>query len=166
MSDNDFIAEAKRKFDSINGWIDLGNYDEAAEELNNLHPKLKSTIEFCKAWIRIYSAKKAWTNVELMCTTLVKHAPDDPFGVLHLAEAVHQQGKHVDAISILGGTLWDESWRESPTVLYALARYFCAADQAKEGRECLRKAIEADRSLKKKALEDSDLEKIWIHFQK
>lgn len=158
-------AEAKRKFDSINGWIDLANYNEAAQELNDLHPKLKSTVEFCKAWIRIYSAKKAWTNVELMCTTLVKHAPHDPFGVLQLAEAVHQQGKHVDAISILGGTLWDEDWRESPAVLYAMARYFCAANQVKEGRECLRKAIDGDKSLRKKALEDPDLEKVWTEEQ-
>lgn len=165
MSEDDFIAGFERKFEFINGWIDLGNYDEAAKELNDLPPKLKSTLEFCKAWIRIYAAKKAWTNVELMCATLVNQAPADAFGVLHLAEAVHQQGKHVDAISVLGGTLWNADWRESPVVLYALARYSCAANQVKEGRECLRKAIDADKSLRKKALDDPELEKLWTEGQ-
>jgi tetratricopeptide (TPR) repeat protein len=165
MNEEVDIPDAQRKFSSINGWIDLKNYSEAAEELNNLEPRLKSTVHFVKAWIRIYSATEAWTNVELMCATLLKHAPDDAFGIRHLAEAFHRQGQHVEAISKLGELLSNVDRRQAPTILYDLARYFCAAGQLKEARECLRKAVEADESLKKTANEDPAFEKLWTEEQ-
>jgi tetratricopeptide (TPR) repeat protein len=165
MNDEVDTPDDQRKFASINGWIDLKNYREAAEELNNLEPQLKSTIHFLKAWIRIYSATEAWTNVELMCATLLTKVPDDAFGIRHLAEALHLQGRHVEAISKLGELLSNEDRRQASTILYDLARYFAGAGQAKEARECLRKAIEAEGSLKKKANEDPAFEKLWTEGQ-
>jgi tetratricopeptide (TPR) repeat protein len=100
-----------------------------------------------------------------MCATLLKNFPGDSFGIRHLAEALHRQGQHVDAISKLGELLSNEDRRQAPTILYDLARYFCAAGQLKEARECLRKAIEADGTLKKKANEDAAFEKLWTEEQ-
>ena len=150
---------------SIEGWIELRNYDEAARELHDLPPVLKSTTSLAKAWIRIYEGQKAWANVETLATTLRQQKPDDLFGINKLAEAIFQQARPVDAVSALGEALANEKWRENPLVRYNLARYFCAAGQLKEARECLRKAIELDKSLKKRANEDPDLEKLWTEDQ-
>lgn len=161
----DLTNNARQKFASINGWIDLKNYAEATEELNRLEPSLKSTIHFLKAWIRIYSGTKAWTNVEMMCSTLLSNFPGDSFGIRHVAEALHRQRKHVDAISKLGELLSNEDRRETASIRYDLARYFCEAGQLKEARECLRGAIERDPSIRKKALEDADLKNLWTELQ-
>jgi tetratricopeptide (TPR) repeat protein len=157
--------ELKRAFMSIEGWIDLRNYDEAANELHALPPKWKSTTSFIKAWIRIYEAQKAWTNVELMATTLNQQKPKDLFGISKLAESYFQQGRPIDAIAKLGEALLINDKGDYPLVRYNLARYFCAAGQLKEARECLRKAIQQDRSLKKKANEDPAFEKLWTEEQ-
>jgi hypothetical protein len=66
----------KKAFRSIEGWIELDQHEEAANELHNLPPALKSTTSFIKAWIRIYEAQKAWTNVEFLTTTLNQKKPD------------------------------------------------------------------------------------------
>jgi thioredoxin-like negative regulator of GroEL len=157
--------ELKRAFMSIEGWIELRNYDEAANELHALPPKWKSTTSFCKAWIRIYEAQKAWTNVELMATTLNQQAPDDLFAINKLAESLFQKGRPIDAITKLGEALQIENGEQYPLIRYNLARYFCAAGQVNEARECLRKAIQQDRSLKKKANEDPAFEKLWTEEQ-
>ena len=161
----EFESEAERLFDSIDGWIDLGNYDEAAEELHRPRPPFKSTVHFVKAWIRIYVAQKAWSNVQLMCETLLRHAPDDPKGYLQLAEAFHDQGKHADAIATLSQALESGPLSNSSEIRYHLARYLSAAGQLDEARKCLTKAIEADRSLRRNALDDSAFEKLWLESQ-
>ena len=75
------------------GWIELGNFDEAAAELHNCPPAVKSSVEWVKLWVRIYAAKNRWADVEMFCETLAKHAPDDPFTIFHQAEALHRQGR-------------------------------------------------------------------------
>ena len=87
-------------FHATEGWLELGNLAEAAEELHRLPPSLKSSVEFCKLWVRIYTDKGAWSNVELMCETLSKHVPDDPFTIYNQAEAFHRQGRSQEAYTI------------------------------------------------------------------
>jgi hypothetical protein len=69
------------QFQSIEGWIELAAYSEAAEELHNLPPALTSSVEFCRLWVRIYTATKKWSSVDVMSETLLKHAPDDHFAI-------------------------------------------------------------------------------------
>jgi hypothetical protein len=95
-------------FEPIEGWIELGNFTEAAEELHRLPSHLKSTVEFVQKWVLIYAGSGAWTNVEVMCETLLLKNPEDDFGALHKAEALHQQGKTADAIIFLGETHYGE----------------------------------------------------------
>jgi predicted Zn-dependent protease len=158
-------AGVMRMFDSINGWIDLMHYNEAAEELHNLEPKFKSSVQFLKAWVRIYVATQRWKEVEFLCTTLVNKCHNDLFGTAHLAEALHRQGKHVEAISKVSELLSSVAPETNPKILYDLARYCSAAGQIKEARLCLRKAVECDESLKCKALDDYDLRLMWTEEQ-
>ena len=83
------------------GWIELGNYDEAAEELHNCPPAIKSTVEWVKLWVRIYAAQNHWREVEMMCETLTHHAPEDSFTIFHQAEAWHRQGRSREAFAAL-----------------------------------------------------------------
>lgn len=162
----EFESEAERLFDSIDGWIDLGNFKEAAEELNQLPSRFKSTIHFVKAWIRIYVAQEAWSNVQSMCQTLVRHAPNDPSGFLQLAEAFHKQGNRAGAISTLKDRLFGDDDSASSNIRYHLARYLCAAGDFDQSRIHLRAAMELDPSLRRKALDDPSFEKLWLNNQK
>jgi hypothetical protein len=75
------------------GWIELDNFDEAAEELHNCPPEIKSSLPWLKLWVRVYAATNHWREVEMMCETLAKHAPDDPFTIFNYAESFHRQGR-------------------------------------------------------------------------
>lgn len=158
--------EMRQAFMSIEGWIELRNYDEAANELHNLPADWKSTTPFIKCWIRIYEAQKAWSNVEMLATTLNNQKPEDLFGISKLAEAYFQQGRYGDAISKLGEALSLDGKGGYPLVRYHLARYFCGAGQFNEAREHLKAAIALDKHLRSKALDDPDLQSLWTELQK
>ena len=45
------------------GWIELGNFDEAAEELHNSPPAVKSSVAFLKMWVRICEGLNRWDDL-------------------------------------------------------------------------------------------------------
>ena len=147
---------------AVEGWIDLGNFAEAAEELHNLPPALKSSEAFCRLWVRIYEATKHWREVEIMCETLLKHAPHDHFAIRHQAEAFHQQGRSREAFSAYQYA--PTEFKQGADYFYALGRYLCAIGQPRFAETCIGRAIDCDPSLKLKALEDPELEKIWLNL--
>lgn len=145
------------------GWIELGSYDEAAEELHNCPALVKSSVEWVKLWVRVYVAKERWREVEVMCETLAKHAPADPFTIFNRAEAFHRQGRTREAYTVF--TDAPVEFKKGAEYFYALARYLCALDQMQLALSCIGKACDVNPSLKIKALNDPDLERVWVDLQ-
>jgi hypothetical protein len=144
------------------GWLELGNVDEAAVELHNLPSEVKSSVEVLRLWVRVYALGKAWNDLEVMCDLLLHHSPGDTIGVLHKAEVLHRQGRSADAVIFLGdnkGALGSEGY-------YNLARYLCANGQKSDAVNMLGFAVNQDKELRMKALNDPDLEPIWTAMQK
>lgn len=151
------------KLRAAEGWIDLGNYDEAAEELHNCPPAIKSSIGWVKLWVTIYVATQRWVEVEMMTETLVKHAPDDPFTLTHRAEAFFRQGRAQDAFQVFRNA--PDEFKKGPEYFYNLARYLCALEQFTLALSCIGKAVDADERIRMKALTDPDLERVWLDLQ-
>lgn len=146
------------------GFIELGMYDDAAGLLLDLPPAQKSTIQYFKLWIRVYAAKNAWTNVELMCESLALHAPDDPFLIHHTAEAYHRQGRSREAFAVFN--MAPIGFKEGEAYFYALARFLCGVGDLPLARRTLAKATRLNSELKQRALTDPDFEKLWTELQK
>ena len=151
--------ETEWRFRSAEGWIELGNYAEAAEELHAFPSDLKSTTAWLRLWVRIYAATHMWPNVEAMCETLLRHAPDDPFAIFHQAEALHRQGRSREAFSVFQYA--PLTFKQGAPYFYALARYLCATGQHSLALSCLGKAFDSDPSLRLEALDDADLQAVW-----
>jgi tetratricopeptide (TPR) repeat protein len=145
------------------GWIELGNYDEAVEELHNCPVPVKSSVEWVKLWVRIYAATHRWREVEIMCETLAKHAATDPFTIFHQAEAFHRQSRSREAFAVF--QMAPLSFKQGAEYFYALSRYLCALDQMTLALSCLGKAFDANPDLRMKALIDPDLERVWLNLQ-
>jgi len=145
------------------GWIELGNFDEAAEELHNCPPAVKSSIEWVKLWVRIYTMKQRWVDVEMMTETLMKHAPEDPFTVFNRAEAFHRQGRSKDAFQLFSHA--PQSFKKLPQYFYDYARYLCALQEFSLALSCLGKAFDLDPDLRMRALDDPDLDSVWLDLQ-
>jgi tetratricopeptide (TPR) repeat protein len=145
------------------GWIELGSYDEAAEELHNCPPDVKSSVSFVKLWVRIFAAKGRWVEVEQYCELLAKHAPDDPFTIMNQAEAFHRQGRSREAFAVF--QMAPVSMKMGPEYFYAIARVLCALEQYTLALTCVGKAVDLDETFRMKALTDPDLERVWVDLQ-
>lgn len=151
------------RFRSVEGWIELGNFSEAAAELYNFPSDSKSTIEFLRLSVRIHSGTKAWSNVEMMCETLLKHVPEDSFALFHQAEAFHRQGRSREAFAAFQHA--PIGFKRGPAYFYALGRYLCALGEMTLALSCLGKAFDSEPALRMDALRDPDLEQVWFDLQ-
>lgn len=158
------LVNNENRFEAVEGWIELGLYDDAANALKGLPAEFKSTVECRRLWVRIYAATKAWSNVELMCETLLKNAPDDPFTILHAAEAQHQQGRSGAAIVLLKRGEGSFEGSVKAEYFYALGRYACAIHSLTLACAVIERAIDVNPSIKSKALNDPDLAKVWTEL--
>lgn len=147
------------------GWADLGLFDEALAELQTLPPRFKSSVAALKVLVRIHSAQKAWTEVESVSRKLLLKRPNDHDVRIQAAEALHKLGRSQDAVFMFAETLRNPEIKGNASARYKLARYFCGAGNLREASEVLRSAIERDRGLRLKALDEPDFEKIWTQFQ-
>jgi tetratricopeptide (TPR) repeat protein len=145
------------------GWIDLGNYDEAAEELHNCPPAVKSSIEWVKLWVRVYAATNQWREVEMMCETLARHAPNDPFTIFNQAEAFHRQGRTREAFAALQYA--PVNVKQGGEFFYLMARVLCALNEMTLALSCIGQAFDEDPSIRMKALSDPELERVWLDLQ-
>lgn len=149
---------------SAEGWIELGLFDDAAEELHRVPPQLKSTIEFCILWVRIYAATNAWANVECMCETLTKHAPEDSFTIRFQAEAFHRQGRSREAFAVY--QMAPIRFKDGVEYFYDMCRFLCAIGDLPLARIVLARAVKLDRGISKRALDDPELEPMWVELQR
>jgi tetratricopeptide (TPR) repeat protein len=145
------------------GWIELGNYDEAAEELHNCRPATKTSVEWIKLWVRVYAATRRWAEVEMMCETLAKHTPEDPFTIFNRAEALHRQCRSQEAFELFSHA--PQSFKKLPQYFYDYARYLCALQEFSLALSCLGKAFDLDPELRMRALDDPDLHRVWLDLQ-
>lgn len=148
---------------SVEGWIELLNFREAAAELHDFPPHLKSSVEFIRLWVQVYAATNAWTEVEMMCETLLKHAPEDSFALFHQAEAFHRQGRTREAFAVLQYS--PMSFRQGAQYFYALARYLCALGNRSLAMTCLGRAFDGDPELRVTARKDAELEPVWLDLE-
>lgn len=158
--------QADSVFRAAEGWLELGNLDEAANELNSLPPKFKSSAQFVRLFAQIYSRAGAWSNVGLLCDTLLQRDPEDSFALLLQAEALHRQGKTRAAIEFLAPA-FDvlPNYEETVRFHYAMARYHSAIGLKDAALTCIEKAIHLDKRLRGTALSDPELAAIWTMLQ-
>ncbi|HUS12134.1 MAG TPA: hypothetical protein VMZ30_16835, partial [Pyrinomonadaceae bacterium] len=111
----------------------------------------------------ICDGKGRWEDSERYCGLLAAHAPDDPFTIFHQAEAFHRQGRSREAFAVLQYASTEV--KQGAEFFYLMARVLCGLEQFTLGLSCIGKAVDADPRVKAKALNDPELERVWIHLQ-
>jgi hypothetical protein len=153
------LMNPEHRFKAAEGWIELGEFREAGEELNRLPDKLKSSLDFVELWIRVYAGLKDWQRAQILSDSILAMHSDNEFALFHKAEALHQQRKSGDAVLLIGQTNYG---RNTAFGLYNLARYLCANGKPSDALTSLGFAFDRDKSLRLKALDDPDLESVWL----
>ena len=143
------------------GWLELGNYIEANEELEKVTPQLRAHPDVLKVRWEVYAAVEKWEAALDIAAALTQLNPEDPLGWFHRSFALHQLKRTAEARDNLLGVV--NKFPVNATVRYNLACYECLLGRLEEAKQWLEKAFTLGDSRKTKltALEDPDLEPLW-----
>lgn len=149
--------------DSAIGYLELGMYAEAEEELSLLPAPWQARAEVVGLRIEIARTARDWHAMADHSRRLIQNAPDDPAGWIMLAYATRRAHSVTGAEAILHTAA--EKFPDEPTILFNLGCYACVRGNQEEARLHVRRAIELDRKFLALARLDPDLVPLQTYFQ-
>ena len=144
------------------GWIGLGNYAEANDELEQIAAANRAHPDVLQLRWRIYADARKWEACLDIATALTTMTPERRFGWIHRAHVLDKLGRTLEAKDLLLSVA--NHFEANSTIPYHLAHYCARLGQVDEAKQWLGKAflsadgMEAVKRLRKMALEDPDLE--------
>lgn len=143
------------------GWLELGDYTSASEELDKLPANQKASIQVLDLRLCIYTAAKKWSHVEAISRGLCAALPGSERHFLILADALHKQGKNQEAFDVLLPLLH----LNSVEIHYHCVCYACQAGHIFDALDlmfvAIEMGIESGNDIRQRALDDPRLEEIW-----
>jgi predicted Zn-dependent protease len=142
------------------GWLELGNPDEAKAELEQIAPETRLHPDVLEVQWHIYFKENQLPACVEIGSTLVKVAPDRSDSWIHYSYALHCLGRTKDALDILVPVAhrFYSVWQ----VPYNLSCYCSTIGLFDDARGWFKIALSIDReSAQKACLNDPDLEPLW-----
>lgn len=145
------------------GWLELGNWQEANEELERIAPQLRAHPSALGLRWEIYRRAGNWDLGAAVAETMRKMEPGEVGWALNLAYAARRrEGGGLEAAK----AILADAQRQFPTepmVPYNLACYGCQLGDLKAAWSLLEKAFKTGdaKKIKLMALHDPDLEPFW-----
>lgn len=160
----EFTLQDQRHFEAAQGWLGLGSWREANEELENITPQLRAHPEVLGLRFQIYSKAERWKYAAEIARSLTELLPDNPFGPFHLAYSLHELKRTQEAYDVLIAVV--DKFPNEHLMRYNLACYSCRLGNMKEAYQWLEKAIDlaGKEDIRQTALEDHDLEPLWAEI--
>jgi len=168
MAVKELSPDDHRHLEAAQGWLMLGDYLSANEELDNITPLFRVHPQVLVVRWMVYAKAEKWDVAFEIARTLVEQLPDDSFGWIHQAHALRRmEGGGVKAA-------WDallpavNLFPNEPAIAFDLACYSCQLGNLREAFAWLSKAIERgdENEIKTRALDAPDLEPLWSSIGK
>jgi tetratricopeptide (TPR) repeat protein len=142
------------------GWLELGNDQEASEELERITPQLRAHPDVLEVRWHIYAHAKKWDACVDIASAIVKLAPESSFGWIQRSFALHELKRTQEAFNHLlpVANKFPKVWN----VPYNLACYSAQLGRLDECQVWFKKAMAIDEhTVKRMALDDPDLKPLW-----
>lgn len=148
------------------GWLDLGNFLEANNELEEITPLNRAHPNVLEMRCRIYEAAGKWEMSLAVAKTLSDQLPKWLPGWIHQARCLHELGKTHEAYHLLVDVV--ELFPDNQTIRYDIAVYAAQRGLLEEAVEWLKLVfeIDGDGAFRKRALEDERLDQVWQQIGK
>jgi predicted Zn-dependent protease len=143
------------------GWLELGNSQEATGELDQIAPPQRMHPEVvCLRWNISVKARR-WTDCMDLARALTERYPDNPCGWVALAQTLYFTKRIAEAYEI--GIAKSEDIPNCWQLLYDTACYACLLGKKTEAEQFLQLAMAVGdrRTIKLRALSDPDLQMLW-----
>jgi predicted Zn-dependent protease len=147
-----------KHFDAAEGWLELGNWQEANEELEHITPRFKSHPYVLELRYKIYQAAGRPEKAVEAAGELRTLLPENPLSHIHLAFSLHELKRTTEAYDILISVV--DQFPAEGLMRYNLACYACQLGNHQESMAWLEQAIKlaGKKAVYLMALEDPDLE--------
>jgi tetratricopeptide (TPR) repeat protein len=146
------------------GWLGLGNTEEANAELEKIPPALQLHPEVLEVRWQTSAKARNWQQCVELGNRLVELAPKTPMGWIHRSYALHEMKQTHQALEALLPALamFPEDW----LIQYNLACYCCRLNQFERALRFLEQALKFGdtKQIKQMALGDDDLREIREHI--
>ena len=152
----------KHIINAAQGWLELEDFESAANELEGLPPALKEEPPVIELRSEISARQGLWGECESYAKQLVESVPDHPgFWVKYLNSIFHQE-RFEEAYNESKKAV--QSFPKDEAIPYNMACYATALGKLEEADQwmgvCL-KLSGRSRALKQKAQQDPDLDAYW-----
>ena len=154
-----------RHLEAAEGWLGLGNWKEATEELESIRTELRDHPFVLEVRYKIYEAAGRWKMALAAAERLRELLPDNPLSHVHLAFALHELKRTQEAYNALRPVL--DQFPDAWLMRYNLACYACQLCEWQEAMQWLKKAIKlaGNKEICALALEDTDLKPLWVKIE-
>lgn len=147
--------QIRRKVTAASGFAELGLYQEAVEELEDLPESARDDIPVLATWLQVYQSWGKWSEAAAVAERLIQKNPDQPDWYIALGFAVRRAQSLAAAEVILSAAL--QKFPENATIHFNLACYYTQLAELDKARLYLQRAIAIDENFRKVALTDPDL---------
>jgi len=150
-----------RHLEAAQGWLGLGDWFEANEELECITPRMLTHPDVLRVRYEVCAKAEKWELAADVARAISEIVPHDPFGCVHMAYALHAMKCTKQAWSVLIPVV--DMFPKVYIIRYNLACYACQMGDLDAAMQWLEKAIDlADKEdIRMMALEDPDLQPLW-----
>jgi len=148
----------QQKIRAAEGYAELGMYDDALAELDQIAANQQDGIETLRMRVEIVLRKRDWKSALRSSLKVCLLYPNDSSGFIHAAFCLHELGRTKEAKqTLLDGPakLLDE-----PVYYYNLGCYDAVLGNLDQAKAYLQTCFRLDKSFRDLAKSDPDLERI------
>lgn len=122
------------------GWLELGNWSEANEELDRILPSLRAHPLVLALRYQIYAKAEKWDLAGCVAEGMSRMLPENPWGPFHFAQSLHKLKRTKEAYEVLIAVV--DKFPTEWMMQFDLARYSSCLGKLEEAMRWLQKAID------------------------
>lgn len=153
------------RLQAAEGWLGLGDIESATNELKEVSPAEYKHPAVLSVRYQIHAQAKQWDEAVAVANELMKLLPEAPFAWINLAYATRRKtgGSIPEAKEILLSA--EPKFPKHYLFPYNISCYCSQLGEFDQARRWLKKAARIDNAtVKKMALEDTDLKPLWANM--
>ncbi len=141
-------GEDAKHLEAAEGWLELGDYLSANEELDKVAPLVRAHPDILEMRARVFAAGKKWDDVMAIAETLTDRLPNRLMGWLLLAQAEHERGDTESAYETLVSVA--EQFADRSEVPHALAVFAALISDYREAEDWLSRTFDVGEQSSRK----------------